>query len=129
RFTQEAEQAHERTMRALAWTSRHEILCDAVQSIFGAPTLPIDLFGLRFPNPVGLAAGMDKYAAAVPAWAALGFGFSELGGVTWQPQSGNPPPRIFRAVTEEAIINRMGFNNPGAGALAETLQQARARGL
>src|SRR6267142_627622 len=85
-FTQDAEQAHERTMRALAWVSRNEIVCDAVESVFGAPTLPVDLFGLRFPNPVGLAAGMDKFAAAVPAWAALGFGFSELGGVPWHAQ-------------------------------------------
>jgi dihydroorotate dehydrogenase len=127
-FTQDAEQAHERTMRALAWVSRNEIVCDAVESIFGAPILPVNLFGLRFPNPVGLAAGMDKYAAAVPAWAALGFGFSELGGVTWHAQPGNPPPRLFRAVAEEAIVNRMGFNNPGAEALAAKLAQWRASG-
>jgi dihydroorotate dehydrogenase len=127
-FTQDAEQAHERTMRALAWVSRNEIVCDAVNSIFGAPSLPVDLFGLRFPNPVGLAAGMDKHAEAVPAWAALGFGFSELGGVTWQAQPGNPPPRLFRAVAEEAIVNRMGFNNPGAEALAQKLAEWRALG-
>jgi dihydroorotate dehydrogenase len=127
-FTQDAEQAHERTMRALAWVSRNEIVCDAVESIFSAPSLPVDLFGLRFPKPLGLAAGMDKYAAAVPAWAALGFGFSELGGVTWHAQPGNPPPRLFRAVAEEAIVNRMGFNNPGAEALAQKLAQWRARG-
>src|SRR6266850_2155784 len=127
-FTQDAEQAHERTMRALAWVSRNEIVCDAVESIFGASTLPVELFGLRFPNPVGLAAGMDKYAVAVPAWAALGFGFSELGGVTWQAQPGNPPPRLFRAVAEEAIVNRMGFNNPGAEALAQKLAEWRASG-
>jgi dihydroorotate dehydrogenase len=127
-FTQDAEQAHERTMRALAWVSRNEIVCDAVESIFGAPSLPVDLSGLRFPNPVGLAAGMDKYAAAVPAWAALGFGFSELGGVTWHGQPGNPSPRLFRAVVEEAIVNRMGFNNPGAEALAQKLADWRAKG-
>jgi dihydroorotate dehydrogenase len=127
-FTQEAEQAHERTMRALAWVSRNEIVCDAVESIFGARSLPVDLFGLRFPNPVGLAAGMDKYAGAVPAWAALGFGFSELGGVTWHAQPGNPLPRLFRAVAEEAIVNRMGFNNPGAEALAAKLAESRTRG-
>jgi len=67
-FTQDAEQAHERTMRTLSWVSKHEIVCDAVESILGARSLPVELFGLRFPNPVGLAAGMDKYAAAVPAW-------------------------------------------------------------
>jgi dihydroorotate dehydrogenase len=127
-FTQDAEQAHERTMRTLSWVSRHEIVCDAVESVFGAPGLPVDLFGLRFPNPIGLAAGMDKYAEAVPAWAALGFGFSELGGVTWHVQPGNPQPRLFRAVAEEAIVNRMGFNNPGAEALAQKLAEWRRRG-
>jgi dihydroorotate dehydrogenase, subfamily 2 len=115
-------------MRTLAWVSRNEVVCDAVESIFGAPSLPVELFGLRFPNPVGLAAGMDKYADAVPAWAALGFGFSELGGVTWHAQPGNPQPRLFRAVAEESIVNRMGFNNPGAEALAAKLAEWRALG-
>ncbi|MEY2429192.1 MAG: dihydroorotate dehydrogenase [Verrucomicrobiota bacterium] len=127
-FAQEAEQAHDRTMGALNWASRHELVCDALQSFFGAPRLPIELFGLRFPNPVGLAAGMDKYGVALPAWPALGFGFSELGGVTRQAQPGNPAPRLFRAVEEEAIVNRMGFNNPGAEALARRLAEWRAAG-
>jgi dihydroorotate dehydrogenase len=77
---------------------------------------------------VGLAAGMDKQGAAVPAWAALGFGFSELGGVTWLPQPGNPPPRVFRAVSERAIVNRMGFNNSGAEALAARLTRWKDSG-
>ena len=71
---------------------------------------------------------MDKYAESLPAWEALGFGFSELGAVTWHPQSGNPAPRLFRAVPDEAIVNRMGFNNPGAEALAQKLAQWRALG-
>jgi dihydroorotate dehydrogenase len=71
---------------------------------------------------------MDKHAEAVPAWAALGFGFSELGGVTWHAQPGNPEPRIFRAIADDAIVNRMGFNNHGASALADKLQAWRARG-
>jgi dihydroorotate dehydrogenase len=71
---------------------------------------------------------MDKEAAAVPAWSALGFGFTELGAVTWHPQPGNPAPRVFRAVADEAIINRMGFNNPGAEAFAQTLRDWRSRG-
>src|SRR6185436_19727935 len=96
-FAQEAEKIHERTLRALAWMSRHKFACDALRSCFASPSLPVEVFGLRFPNPVGLAAGMDKFAAAVPAWAALGFGHSELGGVTWHAQPGNPPPRMFRA--------------------------------
>jgi dihydroorotate dehydrogenase len=88
----------------------------------------VELFGLKFPNPVGLAAGMDKQAVAVPAWAAMGFGFSELGGVTWHAQPGNPPPRVFRAVEEGAIINRMGFNNGGAEALAARLTAWKSAG-
>jgi dihydroorotate dehydrogenase len=96
-----------------------------MQSFLGAARLPVELFGLEFPNPVGLAAGMDKTAEAVPAWAAMGFGFSELGGVTWHAQPGNPGPRVFRAIPEEAIVNRMGFNNPGAEAIAEKIVEWR----
>lgn len=128
-FSQQPENAHHRAINSLAWVSNHPFACDALESFYAAPPLPVDLFGLRFPNPVGLAAGMDKCADAVPAWAALGFGFSELGGVTWHPQPGNPPPRMFRAVADEAIINRMGFNNPGAEALAEKLRGWRTRRL
>jgi len=95
---------------------------------FDVPPLPVEAFGLRFPNPVGLAAGMDKGAVAVPAWEAMGFGFSELGGVTRHPQSGNPEPRMFRAPGEEALLNRMGFNNPGADALCTRLQRWHAVG-
>src|SRR5262245_12402636 len=104
-FKSDAEEIHGPTLHALSWASRNELVCGAVESFLGAPELPIDLFGLRFPNPVGLAAGMDKFGEAVPAWAALGFGFSELGGVTWRAQPGNPQPRVFRAIREEAIVN------------------------
>lgn len=127
-FTQNPEQIHNRTMKGLAWTSRRPWLCEAVESFLGAPELPIELFGLRFPNPLGLAAGMDKHAEALPAWPALGFGFTELGAVTWHPQPGNPSPRVFRVIADDAIINRMGFNNPGAEAVAKTLAEWRARG-
>jgi dihydroorotate dehydrogenase len=127
-FTNDAEEIHGRTLQGLAWVSRNELVSEAVESFLGAPRLPVNIFGLAFPNPVGLAAGMDKNAEAVPAWAALGFGFSELGGVTWHPQPGNPPPRIFRAIPEEAIVNRMGFNNEGAQALAEKLSHWRKSG-
>ena len=125
-FTHEAEDIHQLMLEKLAWVSRNDLVCDTVESWFGAPQLPVKLFGLEFPNPVGLAAGMDKNAEAVPAWAALGFGFTELGGVTWHPQPGNPPPRLFRAIPEAAIVNRMGFNNEGAAALAEKLAHWRA---
>lgn len=114
-------------MRALAWASRRPLACQAIESVFCAPALAVELFGLTFPNPIGLAAGMDKYAEALPIWPALGFGFTELGAVTWHAQPGNPSPRLFRAVQEEAIVNRMGFNNPGAEAFAERLAQWRAQ--
>lgn len=124
-FTQDAESIHNRTMAMLNWAGRHELVCDAMQSFLGAAELPVELFGLRFPNPVGLAAGMDKNATALPAWAAMGFGFTELGAATWQAQPGNPQPRVFRAISEEAIVNRMGFNNIGAEAIAEKLVEWR----
>jgi dihydroorotate dehydrogenase len=128
-FTQQAESIHNRTLGALGWASHHRLVCTAIQSVFGAQDLPVELFGLRFPNPVGLAAGMDKHAEAVPAWRSLGFGFSELGAVTRLAQPGNPPPRVFRAIRDAAIVNRMGFNNPGAEALAENVARWRASGL
>jgi dihydroorotate dehydrogenase len=125
-FAQDSEQVHDRTLAILGRLSRREVLCEALASFYSAPPLPIDVFGLRFPNPVGLAAGMDKQALAVPVWEALGFGFCELGGVTRHAQPGNPAPRMFRAVADKALVNRMGFNNPGAEALAERLAQWRA---
>ena len=127
-FTQDAEIIHNRTMRALGWASRREWARDALNSWCGATRLPIRVAGMDFPNPVGLAAGMDKSAEALPAWAALGFGFTELGAVTWHSQPGNPLPRVFRAIAESAIVNRMGFNNPGAEAVAETLARWRRLG-
>ncbi len=115
-------------MRALAFVSRNSLLSEATGSFFRAPPLPVELFGLKFPNPIGLAAGMDKYATALPSWEALGFGFTESGGVTQHPQPGNSAPRLFRAVAENAIVNRMGFNNPGAEAMAQILSNWRAAG-
>jgi dihydroorotate dehydrogenase len=117
-FLQDSEAIHNRTLRALGVVSRSSAACTMARTIYGAPSLPIDVFGLAFPNPVGLAAGMDKQAEAVPAWAALGFGFSELGGVTAHAQPGNPMPRMFRAIPDLALVNRMGFNNGGAEALS-----------
>jgi dihydroorotate dehydrogenase len=121
-FMQDSESIHNRTIAAMARVSRSPALCSGLSAVYRAPELPIELFGLRFPNPVGLAAGMDKHAAAVPAWEAMGFGFSELGGVTWHGQPGNPAPRMFRVIRDEALINRMGFNNPGAEAMAAKLK-------
>ena len=129
-FSLDSEEIHNCTLKALGRASRHELLCDALASFYRASRdCGIELFGLKFPNPVGLAAGMDKHAAAVPVWEALGFGFVELGGVTWHPQAGNPAPRMFRAVADEALINRLGFNNPGAEAIAAKLTEWRSLGF
>jgi dihydroorotate dehydrogenase len=125
-FTQEPERIHDFTLRGLSWASRRPWACAGIERLCGADELPVEAFGLRFPNPVGLAAGMDKHADALAAWPALGFGFTELGAVTWHAQPGNPLPRIFRVQAEQALINRMGFNNPGADALAERLRALRA---
>ncbi len=88
---------------------------------------PVEVAGVRFPNRVGLAAGMDKDGTAAAAWARVGFGFAELGTVTAQAQPGNPRPRVFRLPASRGLINRMGFNNRGAEALAQTLNAAGVR--
>src|SRR5262245_7844202 len=115
----DAETAHERTLdwmaRMPAWSSR---VMGVTYGRLG-PDLARTVFGVRFPGPVGLAAGMDKNGLALPAWRALGFGFAEVGTVTAQPQPGNERPRLFRLPASEAIVNRMGFNNEGSAALAE----------
>lgn len=91
-----------------------------------APELAVSALGLRFAHPVGLAAGFDKNATAYEALAALGFGFVEIGTVTGQPQPGNPKPRMFRLPADRALINRMGFNNSGADAVAPRLTASRS---
>jgi dihydroorotate dehydrogenase len=120
----DAERAHEWTVRRLAKLSRRPAALRALglSAVHGTPRT---VFGLRFPNPVGLAAGMDKDGRALPAWAALGFGFVEVGTVTARAQPGNPRPRVFRLPAEQAVINRMGFNNEGAAALATRLSTLR----
>lgn len=94
---------------------------------FEHPALKQNLFGVHFPNPLGLGAGFDKNARAVSHWHRLGFGFAEIGTVTWHGQPGNPKPRLFRIPSEKALINRMGFNNEGAEAVAQRLAQAKSR--
>lgn len=89
------------------------------------PALGQTLFGVHFPNPIGLAAGFDKNAQAVDRWVDLGFGFTELGTVTKHAQPGNPKPRLFRLPQDKALINRMGFNNEGASAIQPRLQAAK----
>jgi len=89
------------------------------------PRLQQTLFGCRFANPVGLAAGFDKNGAAAALWDRFGFGFAELGTVTWEPQAGNPRPRLFRLAEERAALNRMGFNNQGARAVRRLLERQK----
>ncbi len=89
---------------------------------------PVKLLGLTFPNPVGLAAGMDKDGAHIDALFALGFGFVEVGTVTPRPQEGNPKPRMFRLPEHQAVINRLGFNNAGVDALVRNVEKARRKG-
>jgi dihydroorotate dehydrogenase len=115
----DAESAHEFTLRRLAGL-RGPALAMLRQRY--AVDKPVEVFGVRFPNPVGLAAGMDKNGVALGAWPALGFGFVEVGTVTAHAQPGNDKPRVFRLRDSEAVINRMGFNNAGAAALAERLE-------
>ncbi len=123
-FSRDPEEAHHLAIDSLERLSRHPDLLKWIHFFLGEKK-PVDLFGLHFPNPVGLAAGFDKNAVALPAWAALGFGFAEIGTVTAQGQPGNPAPRIFRYPAQSALINRLGFNNDGAQAVAERLARLK----
>lgn len=120
-----AETVHHFTMRCLALVSRLPWLCALLSRLFGTrdPSLTVQCLGLTFPSPIGLAAGLDKDAQAVPALRALGFGFVEVGTITAQPQPGNPLPRLFRLPEDRALINRMGFNNRGSEVAAARLSQ------
>lgn len=122
-FRLDAETAHNLALRLLACSPPA-----LLRLLFPPPARrqPLSAFGLLFPHPVGLAAGMDKAAVALPAWEALGFGFVEVGTVTALPQPGNPKPRVFRVPARRALVNRMGFNNPGAAAVAQRLRALRA---
>lgn len=119
----DAETAHETTLR---WLSRLSAQRQARNALIrlNQVSAPVTVCGIRFPNPIGLAAGMDKNGLAIGAWPALGFGFAEIGTVTAQAQPGNPRPRLYRMPKSEAFVNRMGFNNDGAEALAARLAAA-----
>jgi dihydroorotate dehydrogenase len=132
-FRLDAEEAHERAVAALAACARVPGAVGLLRAgvAFGAARprpQPVECFGLRFPNRVGLAAGFDKNAVCWRAAAALGFGHVEVGTVTFQRQPGNPKPRLFRFAAEGAIINRMGFNNDGAACVAERLARQAPAG-
>jgi dihydroorotate dehydrogenase len=127
-FQADAERIHHLTLRALGVAGRHgpgRALCRLAAG--AAPAEPVELMGLRFRNRVGLGAGFDKDGLAIEGWAALGFGFVELGTVTPRPQAGNAKPRLFRLPKDAALVNRMGFNNAGADALAARIRDARPR--
>src|SRR6476660_4464455 len=123
-FSLDPETAHHLAIRSLRSASRSQLLLHQFDR-FRPPAKPIELFGLTFRNPVGLAAGLDKNGVALPAWAALGFGFVEIGTVTAKPQPGNSKPRIFRYPEQQALINRLGFNNDGADVVAARLRRLR----
>jgi dihydroorotate dehydrogenase len=123
-FSLEAETAHHFTITALRRASHFDPALRVLKR-FRPPSKPKTLFGLTFPNPIGLAAGLDKNGVALPAWAALGFGFIEIGTVTAMAQPGNPKPRIFRLPSQQAVINRLGFNNDGADVIAKRLRGLR----
>jgi dihydroorotate dehydrogenase len=123
-FRLESEHAHEAGVRSMALLGRLTPLCRLIEArtrLSVGTFKPVEAFGLKFPNAVGLAAGFDKNAVAWPAAAALGFGHVEIGTVTALAQPGNPRPRAFRYPSQEALINRMGFNNEGSEAVAARL--------
>src|SRR5438270_1669815 len=122
-FSIDPETAHHLTLSLLRAASVVDL--SPFLKSFQPPANPKNLFGLNFPNPVGLAAGLDKNGVALPVWAALGFGFIEIGTVTAKPQPGNPKPRIFRLPAQQALVNRLGFNNDGADAIADRLRRLR----
>ncbi len=108
-FKLEPELAHSLSMHAID-AGEH---LGVSQLLYSPVQAPVDVLGMQFPNAVGLAAGLDKNAEHIDGLAALGFGFIEVGTVTPRPQAGNPKPRLFRIPENQAIINRMGFNNKG----------------
>ena len=127
------ERLHSTTIRSLKWLSQTSnnppaswINHRLQQSLcLQDARLEQNLFGLNFPNPLGLAAGFDKDGVAAPIWSSLGFGFAELGTVTYHPQPGNPRPRLFRLPLDKAALNRMGFNNSGAAVMAKLLAESQ----
>jgi len=135
-FKSDAEWVHNRSLQILELLDRTQsnpatsLILEQFQQSFGLrdSRLQQSLWGLNFHNPVGLAAGFDKNGVAADIWTKFGFGFAELGTVTWQPQPGNPQPRLFRLTDDSAALNRMGFNNQGAIAMAARFQTAHNSG-
>ena len=122
-FSLAPERAHELTLSLLKSTHKMGLMRQNV------PEKPVICMGIQFPNPVGLAAGLDKNGAYIDALADLGFGFIEIGTITPRPQAGNPHPRLFRLPKAKAIINRMGFNNDGVDKLIENVKASKFKGI
>lgn len=125
-FKLDPETAHDLSLNSL-----NLMASVGLNSLFRIKTLsqPVEVMGIQFPNPVGLAAGLDKNGIAIDGMAALGFGFVEVGTVTPRPQPGNPQPRLFRIPEHQAIINRMGFNNQGVDTLLKNIEKSRYNGV
>jgi dihydroorotate dehydrogenase len=124
------EQAHDLTLTALRMVGRSRLLMEFIRRMYTAHShdiTPVSAFGLKFPNPVGLAAGYDKDGIALRGLSTLGFGHLEIGTVTPRPQEGNPRPRIFRIPDENALINRMGFPGQGADFVCQQLTEVKNR--
>lgn len=125
-FMADAEKSHHFALGCL-----HKLQHTPLQALWAQQVAakPVTVAGIEFPNPVGLAAGLDKNAECIDAFAQMGFGFIEVGTVTPRPQAGNDKPRLFRLPAADAIINRMGFNNKGVDYLVEQVKQARFKGV
>jgi dihydroorotate dehydrogenase len=133
-FNADPEQAHHQMMKLFHWLNAQsdpvaQLTCQVLTQSCSFPHSALEqtLWGLSFANPIGLAAGFDKDGVAADLWQAFGFGFTELGTVTLQPQPGNPLPRLFRLPLDQAVLNRMGFNNQGSAALADRLRARTQR--
>lgn len=125
-FKMNGETSHELGLDMLGAFERLSILSRIAPKI---PDCPVEVMGIKYPNPVGLAAGLDKNGDYIDAFACLGFGSIEIGTITPRPQPGNPKPRLFRLADKQAIINRMGFNNKGVDHLVEQVKKAKFKGV
>lgn len=130
-FKQDPEKVHEQTLWTIRQVYKFSGIPWLMQNIYGFehPALKTELWGKSFPNPIGMAAGFDKNGMVFNPLFSLGFGFVEIGTVTPLPQPGNPRPRLFRCEEEQALINRLGFNNQGVQALLKNLQGTPPRGI
>ena len=124
----DSERSHNLALSALSKFDKSQYGKSLLSGMFQSPELPLHVLGRLFHHPLGLAAGMDKGAKALSSWPALGFSWIEYGGVTRFPQDGNPKPRMFRANSERALVNSMGFNNPGASSVRDSLVSRYASG-